>query len=48
MNKEIVKNKELQTLLDSLQPENITDDENQPLGRFGRLAMDYNYRHMYV
>jgi hypothetical protein len=41
MNKEIMEKKELQALLDGLQPENITDDENQPLGRFGRLAMDY-------
>ena len=41
MNNEIMENKELTTLLDELQPEKLGDDERQPLGRFGRFAMDY-------
>lgn len=41
MNVEIVENRELQALLDGLQPENLSGDESQPLGKFGRMAMDY-------
>ena len=41
MNKEIAENKELQELLEGLQPENLGSDEPQTLGKFGRLAMDY-------
>jgi len=42
MNREIMNNKELQELLNSLQPgETTEDDREQPLGKYGRMAMDY-------
>lgn len=43
MNNGLSDNKELQELLDGLQPENQTSDERQPLGKYGRMAM----RHLY-
>ena len=45
MNHELMNNKVLQALLASLQPENLTDDEpDQPLGRYGKMAMDYLHK----
>ena len=41
MNTEIMNNKELQEMLNGLQPENVTPDEDEPIGRYGRMAMDY-------
>jgi len=44
MNREIMNNKKLQELLNSLQPEETTEDgREQPLGKYGRMAMDYLY-----
>ena len=43
MNSELMNNKELQELLNSLQPENLTEDEGQPLGKYGRMAMKHLY-----
>jgi hypothetical protein len=41
MNPEIHSNKKLQELLNGLQPESITEDEEQPLGKYGRMAMEH-------
>ncbi len=41
MNPEIHNNKELQELLNGLQPENLAVDEEQPLGKYGRMAMEH-------
>ena len=42
MSEELLNNKELQEHLNALQPENMTEDEEQqPLGRFGRMAMEH-------
>jgi|GEM_PF-1614600 len=42
MNKELIENKELQALLSSLQEgETSEDGREQPLGKYGRMAMDY-------
>ena len=44
MNSELTNNKELQELLNGLLPENVTEDEEQPLGKFGRMAMEHLYQ----
>ena len=42
MSQELLNNKELQKLLSSLQQGEITEDgREQPLGKYGRMAMDY-------
>jgi hypothetical protein len=42
MNTELMENKKLQELLNSLQEgETTEDDREQPLGKYGRMAMDY-------
>lgn len=38
MNQELLDNKELQSLISSLETE---DEPDQPLGKYGRMAMDY-------
>jgi hypothetical protein len=44
MNQELMNNKELQALLNSLQEGETTEDgRKQPLGKYGRMAMDYLY-----
>jgi len=41
MNEEIMNNKELQDLLNSLREGETLEYENQPLGKYGRMAMNY-------
>lgn len=41
MNNELMENKKLQELLNSLQPGELAGYENQPLGKYGRMAMEY-------
>jgi len=41
MNKEIINNKKLQDLLSSLHEGETMEHENQPLGKYGRMAMNY-------
>ena len=44
MSKELLENKQLQELLNSLQEGETTDDgRDQPLGKYGKMAMDYLY-----
>ena len=44
MSKELLDNRELQALLSSLQEgETMEDDREQPLGKYGRMAMNYLY-----
>ena len=44
MNSELTNNKELQELLNGLQPENVAGDEDQPIGKYGRMAMKHLHK----
>ena len=41
MSRELLENKELQALLSSLQEGETSEDGNQPLGKYGRMAMNH-------